>query len=344
MRQVIVTLTKNKMTSYFKLLVVTICYTVILLFQQIAICSDAENAEEIQVVKNALSKDNAEIDLLSTLLVFEKIIDANIKTDKVQETVESISESIQNRFKVEDTTLDKITKINNVLYFSGGWNDHNPFQYDFEDPLGTKLQNKLVSNYVQTKRGNCVSMPFLYLVIAHKLGLEVTLAAAPLHFFVMVKDPKSNSYFFIETTDKGQITNPAFYKEKLNIKEDAIKNGVYLKPLSKKEVVATMGILVSEYYAELGKWEQSILISETILSYYPSFAYAMIKIGNGYYKILSSKIAEVRGTLNSSEKEHLDLLYSKNLYWFNKAEKLGWKAPTQKENEEYLEQIKRHIE
>ena len=46
------------------------------------------------------------------------------------------------------------------LYEPGPWNDQRPYQYDFADPTGTKVENKLLANYLRTRKGNCVSMPF----------------------------------------------------------------------------------------------------------------------------------------------------------------------------------------
>ena len=58
---------------------------------------------------------------------------------------------------------------------------NRPFTYDLKDPLGQQVRSKMLSTYVRTRKGNCVSMPVLFLIVADRLGLKVRLAAAPLN-------------------------------------------------------------------------------------------------------------------------------------------------------------------
>ena len=70
-----------------------------------------------------------------------------------------------------DTTEGKLNGLIQYLYHPGEWNDNKPFQYDLDDPLGTKKpNNKLISNYLKTRKGNCVSMPILVQSLGERLG------------------------------------------------------------------------------------------------------------------------------------------------------------------------------
>lgn len=182
----------------------------------------------------------------------------------------------------------------------------------------------------------------VYAIPADRLGLDVTLATAPLHVFVKFNDPVSGKYYSIETTDRGSIASDEFYRKKSTITETAIKNGVYLQPLDKKAVFAVMAILLCEHYANQGQWYQSIDFAKLSLEHYPNYAYAMIKIGNGYNKLLSQKLVEVQSkqSYTPEEKQLMDHYYQQNTQWFAKAEKLGWQAVSTQENESYLHSIK----
>ena len=46
------------------------------------------------------------------------------------------------------------------------------------------MRNKLISTYLATRRGNCVSMPILMLIIGERMGLDLALSTAPLHIFI----------------------------------------------------------------------------------------------------------------------------------------------------------------
>jgi hypothetical protein len=186
-------------------------------------------------------------------------------------------------------------------------------------------------------------MPILFAILADQLGLDVTLSTAPLHVFVKFKDPSTGKYFNLEATDKGQPVTDQFYREKSTITNAAIKNGVYLQPLTKKQSIAVMAILLSEHFEKRGQWKESIDIAALILEYYPNYAYAMIKVGNGYSKLLSQKLAEVKakGSYTPEEKQGMDKLYQQNIQWFEEAEQLGWKMPSVQENDEYINSIKK---
>ena len=153
----------------------------------------------------------------------------------------------------------------------------------------------------------------------------------------------TGKYVNLETTDRGQPASEAFYRNKSTITDSAIKNGVYLQSLNKKESVATMVVLLNELYEKQGKWQQSIDLAKLLLRYYPKYAYAMIKIGNGYSGLLDEKvsIAQANGSYSIEEKKQMDDLYQQNIHWFEKAEKLGWQMPTQEENENYLNSVRK---
>ncbi|MCL1132344.1 transglutaminase-like domain-containing protein [Shewanella sairae] len=298
--------------------------------------------ETITVVEAIFAKPSSEIDLARAKLTIDKLVDPSVDVDATLAEIDNMVNEIRHGLSSDLTGIDTLLSLSAFLYESGYWNRNQPLQYDFNDPLGQSINSKLLSNYLDTKKGNCISMPILYVIIAEKLGLDVTLSTAPLHVFVKFRDPLTGKYLSLEATDRGQLVNHEFYKSKSTIKPEAINNGLYLQPLSKKESVGVIAVLLSEYYAEHKQWQNSIDVAKVVLKHYPNYAYAMIKIGNGYSRLLSEKVAEVKAkkSYTIKEKEYMDHLYQQNVYWFNKAEKLGWQMPSQHENETYLNSIK----
>ena len=305
----------------------------------------SKTSKAIETIKAIFLKPAAEIDLARTKLIFDKLVDPTINVIALLSEINKMAKTVENGLTKNMKPLGKLLSLSTYLYESGYRNKFQPFQYNFEDPFGQNLNSKLISNYIKTKKGNCISMPLLYLILADKLGLDVTLSTAPLHVFVKFKDAISGKYFNLETTDKGQLVKDDFYQQKTAIKSEAIKNGVYLQPLSKKEIVAVMAILLSEHYAIKKQWQQSIDIAKLILKNHPNYVYAMIKIGNGYSRLLALKIKEARENkgYTAKDKQQMDELYKQNFQWFEKAEKLGWQMPSQQENSNYINSIKQRI-
>ena len=311
---------------------------------QMQVAFAAENSTgAIQVIESILNKPDTEIDLAKAKLTIDKLVDPSINSYVVMTEINKMVKIFKKDLNPNMMPFDKVLSLSAFLYEPGYWNNYKPFQYDLADPFGQELNTKLISTYLKTKKGNCISMPILYAILAEKLGLDVTLSTAPLHVFVKFKDPKSGKYFNIETTDKGQPASDDFYRKKSHITDVAIQKGVYLQPLNKKQSIAVMAMVLNESFEKQGKWQQSIDLAKLLLKVYPQYAYAMIKVGNGYSRLLNAEIskAKMKGSYTPAEKQHMDYLYQQNLQWFAKAENIGWQMPTQKENNDYLSTIKK---
>jgi len=63
----------------------------------------------------------------------------------------------------------------------------------------------LLQRYLTTRRGNCITMPILFLALGQRLGLTMTLAEAPLHVFVKYTDD-DGAVWNLEATSGGGVT------------------------------------------------------------------------------------------------------------------------------------------
>jgi regulator of sirC expression with transglutaminase-like and TPR domain len=302
----------------------------------------SRHIDAFNFIEKTLSRPSSEIDLARTKLTIDQFVDPSINIEQSLEDLNRIAQTVHSASTPDMTAIDRMMSLRAYLYEGGYWNQFNPYQYDFNDPLGTKLHNQLLPTYLSTKKGNCISMPFLFIVLAEKLGLDVTVATAPLHVFVKFKDPMTGQVFNLETTNGAKIENDNFYNEMMPMTDTAIKNGVYLKSLNKKETVAVMTIVLSEYYAEQKQWQNGIDIVTLILKYYPNYAYAMLKLGNFYSDLLQEKVKffRAKGTITKTEKEHLDDLHAQNQGWFTKAEAIGWQPVSPDTNAKYMRDMK----
>jgi hypothetical protein len=68
------------------------------------------------------------------------------------------------------TSEQRVLAIKKYLYEACSWNDFKPYQYDFGDPISTKISNKLLPTYLKTRKGNYVNMPLLFVILGQKLG------------------------------------------------------------------------------------------------------------------------------------------------------------------------------
>ena len=185
---------------------------------------------------------------------------------------------------------DRIGAVRTVLYEPGPWNEGRPFAYDHTDPLGTKVENKLLATYLRTRRGNCVSMPILYAILLEELGVPVTLGQAPLHFFVVwERSDAEGGPVFLEATSGGDPARPVWYEQNSIIADQALANGLYLRPLTKPERDAAMRETLVQHLMAEGRYEEAIEEIDAVLEAHPAFAGMLLEKANAIYELLDER-------------------------------------------------------
>jgi len=112
-----------------------------------------------------------------------------------------------------------------------------PFSYQFEDFKGEKdYENIFTEKLMRTGKGQCLSLPRLYLMIAEQLGAKAWLALAPQHSFIQFADSKGKLLNF-ETTN-GNLASSSWLAGSGFINAKAVKNKSYLDTLSERRLYA----------------------------------------------------------------------------------------------------------
>jgi regulator of sirC expression with transglutaminase-like and TPR domain len=129
---------------------------------------------------------------------------------------------------------------------------HLPYLYDFKDFYGKEdWSNQFVAKLLATRKGNCHSLPLLYLILAQEMGVEAYLSTAPEHYFVRVKD-KNGNLQNMELTN-GIFTSDAFILASGFIKTEALRNKIYMDTLNLRAQVANcLTDLAQGYYKKFG--------------------------------------------------------------------------------------------
>ncbi len=155
---------------------------------------------------------------------------------------------------------------------------NDPFTYNHNDFAGQQdWSNMFVSTLMQTQKGNCHSLPYLYKIIMDELGYESHLALAPNHIYIKANNKKVG-WYNIELTC-GDFPTDAWYAASGYIHTDAIRNGIYMRALSDKEAVAmTLVDLAQGYQAKFGIEDGNFIIKccDTALEHFPKYINAML--------------------------------------------------------------------
>jgi hypothetical protein len=102
-----------------------------------------------------------------------------------------------------------------------------------------------------TGKGQCHSMPLLYLAIAEQLGAKAYLSLAPEHSFIQYFN-NDNDRINFETTN-GNMVSQSFMLRSGFINASALKNKTYLDTLSQRQLYAQcLADLLISYEREHG--------------------------------------------------------------------------------------------
>jgi regulator of sirC expression with transglutaminase-like and TPR domain len=248
--------------------------------------------------------------------------------DRMTATVEKMLGTLPP--ELASTGLEKLKALRTFLYEPGHWNNARPFQYDLSDSMGQHPGAQLLTRYLATRKGNCVSMPMLFLALGERLGLDVTLSTAPLHVFVKWTDDATGKTWNLETTSGAGFTRDEHYRTITPMTDAAVANGVYLKTLSRREALSIIATGVLDHLLATGRYDEAIAVADVLIDAYPANVYALVKKGTAYYRLLDRDFIRKypkESDIPQAELPRAIALHRANQEAFAKAEALGWREP-----------------
>lgn len=169
------------------------------------------------------------------------------------------------------------------------------FIYDNEDFGGSADLTKLfVSKVMRTHSGQCRGLPMYYKVLAEAIEAEAHITFAPQHLFIRHRDEMGpNKWVNVELTTQS-LSREIFYIERFNIGDQAIRNKVYLYPLTDKETVAYLlsEMLVTGYLRKYNDYDDLVWLCVTkSLEHYPQNINALQNKANRVNDLLIKHLA-----------------------------------------------------
>lgn len=268
----------------------------------------------------------------------------------IQKTAKQLLQKMKERKQDAESNTDKNLMI--FEYLSKGMKlggvQHKAIRYDFEDYMGTKDWSKMfVSKLLKTGSGQCHSMPLLYLMLAEEMNTEAYLAYAPNHTYIKFLDGEGE-WQNAELTN-GIFTANSLILESGYIKSEALQNDIYMKHLSKKELLA-------QFYADLAngyihKYGMDEFVGNTLdraLEYSPHNIYAN-QLKSMYQQARLAYVAGQLGVRNLENPEDLKkirfypqavALLQETKAQFNNIDNLGFVMMPEGAYEQWLDNMK----
>ncbi len=296
---------------------------------------------EIRRLRSIFRLSEDRMDLGRAKLTVDKMIDPAIDIEANLKKLDAMAAKVRSMPEYGASSASKLEALRRYVYVSGAWNGHRPFEYDLDDPLGANINNKLLPTYLASRKGNCVSMPLLFVILGQRLGVDVTASLVPKHVFVKYRDALG-TWINLEATSGANPARDVWVREQSPFTDEALANGLYMQPLTRKETVAVMAGTLSEYWLRHGDYEKAIALSDLALAYYPKDVGAMLATATGYGRIARTQFEAKYPSPNripADERGYFEYLVHQHRAWVAKAEKLGWREETKEEREKYLRWI-----
>jgi regulator of sirC expression with transglutaminase-like and TPR domain len=200
-------------------------------------------------------------DLLQGILIMNRYQYPDLDEQKLINQIEAIKRDIWIQMMHESSPPEQIKLINHVFYsiygFSGNTSNHL-------DP-----QNSYLSQVLETKKGNQISLAIIYSIIAQKLDIPVYGVNLPQHFILAYMDESRQSefeggvLFYINAFNKGLIfgrRDVDMFLKQLNVKPDK----QFYEPCSNTEIIKRVLRNLISAYEHLGSPEKVVELNELL--------------------------------------------------------------------------------
>lgn len=200
-------------------------------------------------------------DLLQGALIINKYQYPDLDEQKVINQLEAIKRDIWVQMMYDSSPAEHVKLINHVLYnihgFSGNTTNH-------QDP-----QNSYLSQVLESKKGNQISLAIIYSIIAQKLDIPVYGVNLPQHFILAYLDESRESefeggiLFYINAFNKGFIfgrRDVDMFLKQLNLKADK----QFYEPCSNIEIVKRILRNLISAYEQLGSTDKVKELTELL--------------------------------------------------------------------------------
>lgn len=199
-------------------------------------------------------KNSENPDLLEGVLLINKFQYPDLDVSQITEKLEQIKRDIWIEINNNFTSFEKINIINQVLFDIYGFQGN---KQNYHAP-----SNSYISDVLETKKGNPLSLSIIYLIVTQKLQLPIYGVNLPSHFILCYLDefninPEANLedngdiLMYINPFSRGTIFNKKEIERFLNQLKIPLKDS-YFDPCTNIEIIRRLINNLIYSYNKLG--------------------------------------------------------------------------------------------
>ena len=190
-------------------------------------------------LESVLTLAEQDIDLAETVLLISRHRDPALDLTPLRAELDRLTDSVRTKLKHASTPKQIVDAFRETIHDEQGYRytDQVDDQGIPIDPAELFLHGMLIS-----KRGYCMNLSLLYLIIADRLDIPLYGVPLPNHFFVRYKSDGTS--INIEATDSGYTIPDSYYQKRFSLPEQ--KNpAFFMSNVGKK---STLG----SYFSNVG--------------------------------------------------------------------------------------------
>lgn len=211
----------------------TLCFAATAIAAE-AVAVQQQNAASLTRIRQLLELPENKIDIGVATLLFAKDVYPDLDIQAYSRQIDELAARAK-RFIGNKQDPNQRIRALSVFFFKV-----EGYSYDFSPGASKRDENHYLNSILDSKRGNCSTMPMLYLVIAQRLGYPIYPVAAPDHLFLRYVEGRGK-YLNIEATNAtANMPNDETYIKGLSIGEMALMKGSYLRTMTYRQYMGDL--------------------------------------------------------------------------------------------------------
>ncbi len=221
-----------------------------------------------------ISAQDDAVNLSEAVLYISKEWNPTLNLGVYRAKLNALTQSISNRLTEGASPAETIRILREAIHTTSGY-----AYTDEVDGQGIPLNpNELfMHGLLDTRRGYCMNLSLLYLVVAERLNLPIFGVALPNHFFVRYQSKTAR--INIEATDGGHEFPDSFYRQRFDL-PDSEEVGYFLSNLAKKQTLGAYYSNVGMAYYKKGKPAKAIYYLQASTKINPASLDSHNNLGN----------------------------------------------------------------
>ena len=234
--------------------------------------------------------DDDDLSLTDVKLTIDGLVQPDMDREGVKTAISTMARQALMLAGADASADQKVIALKTLIYKPGPWNDERPFGYDFDDPQGRVATSKTLASYIDLRKGNCVTMPMLFLAVADEMGVALNITTAPQHLFIQFENPRTGEVQHLETTSGADPQRLSWQRKILPMTDRAVETGMYMKRLDRREMIVVIAETLLQDLDERDDQAERFEVAQIIVREYPQSDVGLLHLSNAAKRLIQREV------------------------------------------------------